>query len=217
MRPGEIVGLAGLLGSGRTETAEVIFGIHPADSGTATIKGKPQTLRSPQQASRLGIGFCPEDRKTDGIIGAASVRENIILALQAQRGWLRPIRGASRMRSPPALFASSASARRARNSRLNFSPAATSKSPAVALAADETAVLILDEPTRGIDVGAHAEIIRLIETLCADGLALLVISSELEELVGYADRVIILRDRQQVAEIPLEDLSVGAIMNAIAA
>ena len=77
--------------------------------------------------------------------------------------------------------------------------------------------LILDEPTRGIDVGAHAEIIRLIETLCADGLALLVISSELEELVGYADRVIIMRDRRQVAEIPLDKLSVPAIMNAIAA
>lgn len=91
VRPGEIVGLAGLLGSGRTETAEVIFGIKPADSGTALIKGKPQTLRSPHQASVLGIGFCPEDRKTDGIIAAASVRENIILALQAQRGWLRPI------------------------------------------------------------------------------------------------------------------------------
>jgi simple sugar transport system ATP-binding protein len=91
VRPGEIVGLAGLLGSGRTETAEVIFGIKPADSGSALIKGKPQTLRSPHQASCLGIGFCPEDRKTDGIIAAASVRENIILALQAQRGWLRPI------------------------------------------------------------------------------------------------------------------------------
>ncbi|WP_430506892.1 ATP-binding cassette domain-containing protein, partial [Escherichia coli] len=91
VRPGEIVGLAGLLGSGRTETAEVIFGIKPADSGSALIIGKPQTLRSPHQASCLGIGFCPEDRKTDGIIAAASVRENIILALQAQRGWLRPI------------------------------------------------------------------------------------------------------------------------------
>lgn len=69
----------------------MIFGIKPADSGTALIKGKPQTPRSPHQASVLGIGFCPEDRKTDGIIAAASVRENIILALQAQRGWLRPI------------------------------------------------------------------------------------------------------------------------------
>ncbi|ELY3468064.1 sugar ABC transporter ATP-binding protein [Cronobacter universalis] len=218
VRPGEIVGLAGLLGSGRTETAEVIFGIHPADSGTATIKGKPQTLRSPQQASRLGIGFCPEDRKTDGIIGAASVRENIILALQAQRGWLRPIPRREQgeiaarfirqlgIRTPgpeqPIEFLSGGNQQKVLLSRWLLT---------------KPQFLILDEPTRGIDVGAHAEIIRLIETLCADGLALLVISSELEELVGYADRVIILRDRQQVAEIPLEDLSVGAIMNAIAA
>ena len=90
--------------------------------------------------------------------------------------------------------------------------------PVVGQVAGELHVLhTLDEPTRGIDVGAHAEIIRLIETLCADGLALLVISSELEELVGYADRVIIMRDRKQVAEIPLAELSVPAIMNAIAA
>ncbi|MDI7383814.1 galactofuranose ABC transporter, ATP-binding protein YtfR [Cronobacter dublinensis] len=216
--PGEIVGLAGLLGSGRTETAEVIFGVHPADSGTASVKGKPVALRSPQQASRLGIGFCPEDRKTDGIIGAASVRENIILALQAQRGWLRPIPRREQdeiaarfirqlgIRTPgpeqPIEFLSGGNQQKVLLSRWLLT---------------KPQFLILDEPTRGIDVGAHAEIIRLIETLCADGLALLVISSELEELVGYADRVIILRDRQQVAEIPLGELSVGAIMNAIAA
>ncbi len=121
VRPGEIVGLAGLLGSGRTETAEVIFGIKPADSGTALIKGKPQTLRSPHQASVLGIGFCPEDRKTDGIIAAASVRENIILALQAQRGWLRPISAKSSKRLPNALSASLAFAHLQLNNRLNFS------------------------------------------------------------------------------------------------
>ncbi|ENN3860551.1 sugar ABC transporter ATP-binding protein [Escherichia coli] len=218
VRPGEIVGLAGLLGSGRTETAEVIFGIKPADSGTALIKGKPQTPRSPHQASVLGIGFCPEDRKTDGIIAAASVRENIILALQAQRGWLRPISRKEQqeiaerfirqlgIRTPsteqPIEFLSGGNQQKVLLSRWLLT---------------RPQFLILDEPTRGIDVGAHAEIIRLIETLCADGLALLVISSELEELVGYADRVIIMRDRKQVAEIPLAELSVPAIMNAIAA
>ena len=218
VRPGEIVGLAGLLGSGRTETAEVIFGIKPADSGTALIKGKAQTLRSPHQASVLGIGFCPEDRKTDGIIAAASVRENIILALQAQRGWLRPISRKEQqeiaerfirqlgIRTPsteqPIEFLSGGNQQKVLLSRWLLT---------------RPQFLILDEPTRGIDVGAHAEIIRLIETLCADGLALLVISSELEELVGYADRVIIMRDRKQVAEIPLAELSVPAIMNAIAA
>ncbi len=218
VRPGEIVGLAGLLGSGRTETAEVIFGIKPADSGNAWIKGKPQSLRSPHKASSLGIGFCPEDRKTDGIIAAASVRENIILALQAQRGWLRPIPKREQyqiaerfirqlgIRTPgpdqPIEFLSGGNQQKVLLSRWLLT---------------KPQFLILDEPTRGIDVGAHAEIIRLIETLCADGLALLVISSELEELVGYADRVIIMRDRQQVAEIPLAELSVSAIMNAIAA
>jgi simple sugar transport system ATP-binding protein len=127
VRPGEIVGLAGLLGSGRTETAEVIFGIKPADSGSALIKGKPQTLRSPHQASCLGVGFCPEDRKTDGIIAAASVRENIILALQAQRGWLRPIPVKSKTPLPSALSVSWVSAPRARNSPSSSSPAVTSR------------------------------------------------------------------------------------------
>lgn len=218
LRPGEIVGLAGLLGSGRTETAEVIFGIKPADSGSVQIKGKRQVLRSPWQASRLGIGFCPEDRKTDGIIAAASVRENILLALQAQRGWLRPIPRKEQnaiaerfirqlgIRTPsaeqPIEFLSGGNQQKVLLSRWLLT---------------KPRFLILDEPTRGIDVGAHAEIIRLVESLCADGLALLVISSELEELVGYADRVIIMRDRQQVAEIPLNELSVPAIMTAIAA
>lgn len=178
----------------------------------------PPSARSPHQASVLGIGFCPEDRKTDGIIAAASVRENIILALQAQRGWLRPISRKEQqeiaerfirqlgIRTPsteqPIEFLSGGNQQKVLLSRWLLT---------------RPQFLILDEPTRGIDVGAHAEIIRLIETLCADGLALLVISSELEELVGYADRVIIMRDRKQVAEIPLAELSVPAIMNAIAA
>ncbi len=218
VRPGEIVGLAGLLGSGRTETAEVIFGIKPADSGNAWIKGKPVSIRSPSYASRIGMGFCPEDRKTDGIIGAASVRENIILALQAQRGWLKPISRKEQqaiserfirqlgIRTPsadqPIELLSGGNQQKVLLSRWLLT---------------KPQFLILDEPTRGIDVGAHAEIIRLIETLCADGLALLVISSELEELVGYADRVIVMRDLKQIAEIPLAELSVTAIMNAIAA
>lgn len=218
VRPGEIVGLAGLLGSGRTETAEVIFGVKPADSGTAVIRGNPHKLRSPHQASNVGIGFCPEDRKTDGIIAAASVRENIILALQAQRGWLRPIPRREQneiaerfirqlgIRTPsaeqPVEFLSGGNQQKVLLSRWLLT---------------RPQFLILDEPTRGIDVGAHAEIIRLIESLCANGLALLVISSELEELVGYADRIIILRDGEHVTELSLNELSVPAIMNAIAA
>lgn len=218
VRPGEAVGLAGLLGSGRTETAELLFGIKRADSGRAFIKGKPQTIRSPAQASKLGMGFCPEDRKTDGIIGAASVRENIILALQAQRGWLRPIPKREQQQVADRFIKSLGI--RTPDAEQPVELLSGGNQQKVLLSrwlVTKPQFLILDEPTRGIDVGAHAEIIRLIETLCADGLALLVISSELEELVGYADRVVILRDRQQVAEIPLEQLSVAAIVNAIAA
>ncbi|MFB9135647.1 sugar ABC transporter ATP-binding protein [Vibrio sp. AK197] len=214
---GEIVGLAGLLGSGRTETAKVIFGIEPNDSGSCKLKSRPTKVTSARQASLQGFGFCPEDRKTDGIIGAASVRENIILALQAQRGWFRPISRAEQeemsqrfikqldIKTPnieqPIEFLSGGNQQKVLLARWLLT---------------KPRFLILDEPTRGIDVGAHAEIIRLIESLCANGLALLVISSELEELVGYADRVIVLRDRKQVAEIPTEELSVPAIMQAIA-
>ncbi|MDU3077451.1 MAG: sugar ABC transporter ATP-binding protein [Mixta calida] len=217
VRPGEAVGLAGLLGSGRTETAEVLFGVRRADSGTAIIRGKKRTIRSPAQASRLGMGFCPEDRKTDGIIGAASVRENIILALQAQRGWLRPI--SKREQTDIAQRFIRQLGIRTPHAEQPIELLSGGNQQKVLLSrwlVTRPQFLILDEPTRGIDVGAHAEIIRLIESLCADGLALLVISSELEELVGYADRVVILRDRQQVAEIPLEKLSVAAIVGAIA-
>ncbi|QHM70926.1 galactofuranose ABC transporter, ATP-binding protein YtfR [Mixta intestinalis] len=217
VRPGEAVGLAGLLGSGRTETAEVLFGVRRADSGTAKVRGRKYTIRTPAQASRLGMGFCPEDRKTDGIIGAASVRENIILALQAQRGWLRPV--SRREQTEIAQRFIRQLGIRTPHAEQPIELLSGGNQQKVLLSrwlVTRPQFLILDEPTRGIDVGAHAEIIRLIESLCADGLALLVISSELEELVGYADRVIILRDREQVAEIPLEELSVAAIVSAIA-
>lgn len=214
---GEIVGLAGLLGSGRTETAQVIFGIETSDSGQCHLKGRPVQIRSARQASRMGFGYCPEDRKTDGIIGAASVRENIILALQAQRGWFKPLsrkeQEAISLRFVQQLDIKTPSIEQP----IEFLSGGNQQKVLLARwLLTKPKFLILDEPTRGIDVGAHAEIIRLIESLCANGLALLVISSELEELVGYADRVIVLRDRKQVAEIPTEQLSVPAIMQAIA-
>ncbi len=163
------------------------------------------------------MGFCPEDRKTDGIIGAASVRENIILALQAQRGWLRPIKKREQQAIADRFIKSLGI--RTPHAEQPVELLSGGNQQKVLLSrwlVTKPQFLILDEPTRGIDVGAHAEIIRLIESLCADGLALLVISSELEELVGYADRVLIMRDLKQVAEIPLEQLSVASIVNAIA-
>lgn len=215
--PGEIVGLAGLLGSGRTETAQVIFGITPTDSGECQVNGANVSIRSARQASALGFGFCPEDRKTDGIIAAASVRENIILALQAQRGWLRLIPKKEQDNIAARFIQQLGIKTPSPEQPIQFLSGGNQQKVLLARwLLTKPQFLILDEPTRGIDVGAHAEIIRLIESLCADGLALLVISSELEELVGYADRVIVLKDRKQVAEIPTEELSVPAIMKAIA-
>ncbi|RQW64749.1 sugar ABC transporter ATP-binding protein [Vibrio viridaestus] len=215
--PGEIIGLAGLLGSGRTETAQVIFGIQPNDSGSCEINEKPIKIRSAQQASLMGFGFCPEDRKTDGIIASASVRENIILALQAQKGWYRPLSRKEQAEVSERYVKQLGIKTPNIEQPIGFLSGGNQQKVLLARwLLTKPKFLILDEPTRGIDVGAHAEIIRLIETLCANGLALLVISSELEELVGYADRVIVLKDRKQVAELSAQELSVPAIMNAIA-
>ncbi|SUB16956.1 Ribose import ATP-binding protein RbsA [Pantoea agglomerans] len=155
VRPGEVVGLAGLLGSGRTETAEVLFGIRRADRGTAKIKGKVQRITNPAKASQLGMGFCPEDRKTDGIIGAASVRENIILALQAQRGWLRPIKKREQQAIADRFIKSLGI--RTPHAEQPVELLSGGNQQKVLLSrwlVTKPQFLILDEPTRGIDVGA---------------------------------------------------------------
>ncbi len=141
----------------------------------------------------------------------------MVLALQAQRGWLRPLSRKEQDEITARLIAQLAIKTPGPEQPIQFLSGGNQQKVLLARwLLTKPQFLILDEPTRGIDVGAHAEIIRLIESLCANGLALLVISSELEELVGYADRVIVLRDRKQVAELATDALSVPAIMNAIA-
>ncbi|MFA3762907.1 galactofuranose ABC transporter, ATP-binding protein YtfR [Yersinia sp. 2544 StPb PI] len=215
--PGEIVGLAGLLGSGRTETAQLIFGVTTPDTGEAKIQGKPVKIRTPRTASKFGFGYCPEDRKTDGIVGAATVRENIILALQAQRGWLRPLSMREQTQIAEQFIQQLGIRTPGPEQQIQYLSGGNQQKVLLARwLATKPRFLILDEPTRGIDVGAHAEIIRLIEKLCDEGLALLIISSELEELAGYADRVIVLRDRRHIAQLGHDEISVPAIMQAIA-
>lgn len=215
--PGEIVGLAGLLGSGRTETAQLIFGITTPDTGEAKIQGKPVKIRTPRKASKFGFGYCPEDRKTEGIVGAATVRENIILALQAQRGWLRPLSMREQTQIADDFIQQLGIRTPSPEQQIQYLSGGNQQKVLLARwLATKPRFLILDEPTRGIDVGAHAEIIRLIEKLCDEGLALLIISSELEELAGYADRIIVLRDRRHVAQLDHDEISVPAIMQAIA-
>ncbi|WEX75418.1 sugar ABC transporter ATP-binding protein [Sinorhizobium numidicum] len=218
VRAGEVIGIAGLLGSGRTETAEVLFGAHRADSGTAQIDGHSVELSSPRAAIRQKFGFCPEDRKTAGIVGDLSVRENIVLALQASRGWTRPISRAEQNRLADQYIRALDIRTADREKPIKLLSGGNQQKAILARwLATEPEFLILDEPTRGIDVGAHAEIIRLIETLREKGMSLIVISSEIEELVAYSTRVIVLRDRAHVAELDGDRITAHKIVEAIAA
>ncbi|MDX0777553.1 ATP-binding cassette domain-containing protein [Sinorhizobium medicae] len=218
VRAGEVVGMAGLLGSGRTETAEILFGAHRADSGTAKVDGRTVDLSSPRAAIRQKFGFCPEDRKTAGIVGDLSVRENIVLALQARRGWTRPIPRVEQNRLAE-LYIRALDIRTAdREKPIKLLSGGNQQKAILARwLATEPDLLILDEPTRGIDVGAHAEIIRLIESLREKGMSLIVISSEIEELVAYSTRVVVLRDHAHVAELNGAQLTAHRIVEAIAA
>ncbi|QRM55484.1 galactofuranose ABC transporter, ATP-binding protein YtfR [Sinorhizobium sp. BG8] len=218
VRAGEVVGVAGLLGSGRTETAEILFGVERADSGSATVDGKAIELTSPRAAIAHRFGFCPEDRKTDGIIGDLSVRENISLALQARRGWARPISRAEQDRLADHYIRALDIRTSDREKPIRLLSGGNQQKAILARwLATNPEFLILDEPTRGIDVGAHAEIIRLIESLCENGMSLIVISSELEELVAYSSRVIVLKDRAHIAELVGEKVTTDHIVEAIAA
>ncbi|MCL6708844.1 sugar ABC transporter ATP-binding protein [Pseudomonas sp. R2.Fl] len=217
IRQGEVVGMAGLLGSGRTETAETLFGVTPSDGGRAEVDGKPVSLRSAHEAIRNGFGFCPEDRKTDGIVGDLSIRENIALALQARRGWWRPLGLAEQVEMADRYIAALDIRTTGREKPIRELSGGNQQKVILARwLATNPGFLILDEPTRGIDVGAHAEIIRLIEKLCDEGMSLLVISSELEELLAYSSRIIVVRDRRHVAELVGEQMTTASIVDAIA-
>jgi simple sugar transport system ATP-binding protein len=214
---GEIVGVAGLLGSGRSETAKLAFGAERADAGEVRIDGRPARLASPRDAIARRFGFCPEERKTEGIVGDLSVRENIVLALQAQRGWLRRLtRGEQERIADTFIRRLDIRTRDAETPIRLLSGGNQQKAVLARWLATAPEFLILDEPTRGIDIGAHAEIVRLIESLCQAGMALLVVSSELDEVVAYSDRVRVLRDRRHIGDLVGDEVSVAGIIRTIA-
>ncbi|HWQ10444.1 MAG TPA: sugar ABC transporter ATP-binding protein [Holophaga sp.] len=217
VRKGEVLGLAGLLGSGRTETARLLFGVDRADHGSLRVEDRKTSLGSPRQAIRHGIGFCPEDRKTDGIIGELTLRENIVLALQAKRGIFRYLSRrkqeeiAERYIKLLGIKASSTEQAAGKLSGGNQQKAILAR-----WLATDPRCLILDEPTRGIDVGAKAEIMDLVLSLCREGMAILFISSELEEVVRCSHRVAVLRDRSKIAELDGAGVDEHAILQVIA-
>ncbi|UQU62256.1 sugar ABC transporter ATP-binding protein [Couchioplanes caeruleus] len=202
IRSGQIVGLAGLLGSGRTEVARLLYGADRADSGHLEIGGEPVTLRAPRTAMRHGIAFSSENRRTEGVIGDLSVRENIVLALQAARGWSRPI-PRRRQDELVAKYVKALDIRPAdpETPVRNLSGGNQQKVLLARWLITEPKLLIVDEPTRGIDVGAKAEIQKLLVELAGGGMAVLFVSAELEEVLRLSHTIEVLRDRRLVEEI----------------
>ncbi len=215
---GEVVGLAGLLGSGRTEMARLLFGADRADEGELVIDGKPVTVRGPLTAMAHGVAFSSENRRTEGIIGELSVRENIILAMQASRGWTRPI---PRRKQDELVdkYIKALQIRPADPERQvrNLSGGNQQKVLLARWLITEPRLLIIDEPTRGIDVGAKAEIQRLVAELADGGMAVLFVSAELEEVLRLSHKIEVLRDRRLVEElVNTGDVNADRIMQTIA-
>ena len=214
---GEIVGLAGLLGSGRTELARVIFGADQMEEGELAFEGQPVRFGSPIDAIGAGIGFSSEDRKSEGIIPFMSVRENLTLAalpMLSRRG----VVSKEEQRELVDRYIERLGIRTAGQEQpiRELSGGNQQKVLLARWLCVNPRLLILDEPTRGIDVGAKAEIQQLINDLADDGLGVLMISSELEELTEGSDRVFVLRDGHTVAELPRAAISDDAIMEAMA-
>lgn len=218
MREGELLGLAGLLGSGRTEAARLLFGADKADSGTVTVDGRERSFNSPRDAIAAGIGFCSEDRKHEGAILDLSVRENVILALQARMGLLRaiPLKRQQQLAEEyvKALGIKTASI------ETPIGTLSGGNQQKVLLArwlATEPKMLILDEPTRGIDVRAKQEIMDYVVKLCRKGMSILFISSELPEVLRCSDRIVVMRDRKTGGEYPRGALDETSVLHVIAA
>ncbi|MFD0375621.1 sugar ABC transporter ATP-binding protein [Streptomyces sp. NPDC127112] len=199
---GEVIGLAGLLGSGRTEAARLLFGADGADAGEVSIEGRRAPLRSPRHAIARGIAFCSENRKSEGLVGELTVRENIVLALQAARGWTRPLTRAKQ--DELARHWIEALDIRPGDPEAQVRHLSGGNQQKVLLARwllTEPRLLILDEPTRGIDIGAKAEIQKLVARLADEGTAVLFISAELEEVLRLSHRIAVLRDHRMVATL----------------
>jgi simple sugar transport system ATP-binding protein len=217
LHEGEILGLAGLLGSGRTETARLVFAIDRADTGEMLLDGKRLALRSPREAIAHRLGFCPEDRKVEAIVPNLSVRENIALALQASRGWARYVSRAEQLKLAHQFIAALNIKTPSPEQPVRLLSGGNQQKVILARwLASNPRLLLLDEPTRGVDVGAKLEIEKLMQKLTAEGMAILFISSDLEETVRNSHRVVVLRDRRKVAELRGEEITEHNIMHAIA-
>jgi simple sugar transport system ATP-binding protein len=219
IRPGEVVGFAGLLGSGRTELARLLYGADRPDAGEMSLRGRSVDIASPADGLAERIAFSTENRRDEGIVGDLTVRENIILAVQAERGWARPIPRRERD-ALVAKYIAELNVRPADPNRLikNLSGGNQQKVLLGRWLATRPDLLILDEPTRGIDVGAKAEIQEAVAALAEEGVAVVFISSELEEVVRLSERIVVLKDHEKIGEIQNgPDVTAQEIVDIIAA
>jgi ribose transport system ATP-binding protein len=214
LRGGEIVGLAGLMGAGRTELAETLFGIRPLASGQVHLHDRRIYVRSPAQAIAAGIFLVPEDRRIEGLVLSKSVKDNIGLGSLDRLNWLRLV-----------ALARERELARAMCKKLNVRTPGIGQTVALLSGGNQQKVvlakwlarspilLILDEPTRGIDVGAKTEIYALMDQLAAQGVAILMISSDLEEILGMSDRTLVMHEGRLAGELPRSAMTEEAIMH----
>jgi len=203
VRAGEIVGMAGLVGAGRTELARVLFGITPADSGEISLRGKPVTISSPREAISEGIAYVPEDRRRHGVVLEMPIAHNITMAVHPvifPGTWLRAKREATMAKDFIRDLGIKAYGPEAPGGSL--SGGNQQKVSVARWLAMKPKLLILDEPTQGVDVGAKSEIHRIIRTLAKEGLAVLMISSDLPEVLGMSDRIAVMREGKLTAVLP---------------
>ena len=217
IRKGEVNGFTGLLGSGRSECVRAIFGADRVLGGKVKMHGKPVKIKGPKQAMKNGIAYLPEDRKIDGIVGDLSVRENIILALQVMKGFFKPFTKAQAYAFADEYI-----------KKLNIKTA-SADTPVKSLSGGNQQkvilarwllmhpeYLILDEPTRGIDVGTKIDIQKLVLELASEGMSITFISSETDEMLRTCSRLVVMRDRKVVGELSGDDLTQSMIMSTIA-
>jgi rhamnose transport system ATP-binding protein len=215
VRRGEILGLAGLVGAGRTEVARVLFGIDHADAGEVRVAGKHADINSPKDAMRLGIVYVPEDRHEQGLVLDFSIAANVSLPIVQRLSRYLVVDSAQEER----LAADYSKQLRVRSTGVGQLASGLSggNQQKVVIAkwlATKPTVLLLDEPTQGVDIGAKAEVHRIISQLAAQGMAIVLISSELLEILGMADRIVVLREGQIAAEFGGNDASQERIMAA---
>jgi rhamnose transport system ATP-binding protein len=213
---GEVVGFAGLVGSRRTDVALALFGIEPADSGTITFDGRTVTIRSPQQAVKLGIAYVTEDRRQLGLTMPMSIATNISLPMlhqytnrlglvqrQEERKTAETFRERLTIRTPSV-----------RNAANTLSGGNQQKVVLSKWLNTRPRLLILDEPTRGIDVGAKAEVHQIIDELAQQGMGIIMISSDLPEVIAMSDRIVVMREGRQMAVLPRSEATQERVMTA---